>query len=375
MTVAVVVLGDLARSPRMLNHARELGARQVDVRLIGYRERDFDVPAGATVAALKPLDRAPDGASKAAFLARSAVRMSLVCGQLVRRLWAQRADAVLVQNPPSFPVLLAVWLATRGRRTRLVFDWHNYGFTMLALRLGAGNVVVQLAERYEGWAGRLADGHFCVSEAMRHDLASRFGVSALTLYDRPLRLPAARRERGAKLVVLYPAGWTADEDVALVLDAFELMTGDGLEVHLTGDGPRRQAFESRIDGARARGFEIHTGYLPEAAYRELLGRADVGLSAHRSSSRLDLAMKVVDLNAAGVPVCALDYGATLREQVEDGVTGRIFRTAAELAAILGGFVEDRGRLERLREGVRRACDVTWGGEWQRVAAPVVMGDR
>lgn len=360
----------------MLNHARELTARQVDVRLIGYRERDFDVPAGARVVALQPLGRAADGASKSAFLLRSLVRMSLLFGQLVRRLRAQRADVVLVQNPPSFPALIAVWMATWGRGTRLVFDWHNYGFTMLAMRLGAGHPVVRAAERYERWAGRLADAHFCVSEAMRQDLVTRFGVSAVPLYDRPLRVRATHtREPGAKLVVLYPAGWTADEDVALVLDAFELMAGDSLEVHLTGDGPRRQALEGRIAGARERGFEIHTGYLPEAAYRELLERADVGLSAHRSSSGLDLAMKVVDLFAAGVPVCALDYGGTLREQVQDAVTGRIFSTAAELAAILSGFVEDRGRLERLRGEVRRAWSVTWSTEWQRVAAPVLIGDR
>ena len=56
-----------------------------------------------------------------------------------------------------------------------------------------------------------------------------------------------------------------------------------------------------------------------------------GLCLHRSSSGLDIPMKVADLFGAGVPVCALDYGASLAERVRHGDNGLLFSTAEQLA--------------------------------------------
>ena len=47
-------------------------------------------------------------------------------------------DLLLVQNPPALPTLHVAWLASRWRGARLVVDWHNLGFSQLALRLGLG---------------------------------------------------------------------------------------------------------------------------------------------------------------------------------------------------------------------------------------------
>ena len=368
--VAVVVLGDLARSPRMTNHARELARAGFDVVLIGYREREFEPPEGVRVRPLRPLRRAGERRSKLTFLCGSALRMGLLSGQLAAALARERWGTVLVQNPPAFPTLAASWLAARWSRARLVVDWHNYGYTLLALRLGAAHPIVRLATWYEAWAGRLGDDHFCVSQAMRTDLAARFGIKARLLYDRPVELSSAPRQQSSRLVVVCPSGWTADEDMRLLLDALEMLPPRAIEVHLTGDGPLRESLEPRIAGLRRSGMEIHTGFLAEADYRALLRRADVGLSAHRSSSGVDLAMKVVDLYGAGVPVCALDYGGSLGEQVLDGVTGCLFRTAGELAAALAGMLSDRAKLEAWREAARGQWGETWAGAWQRVAAPV-----
>src|SRR6185312_11090139 len=102
-----------------------------------------------------------------------------------------------------------------------------------------------------------------------------------------------------------------------------------------------------------------TGFLEEAEYRELLARADIGISMHRSSSGLDLAMKVVDLQEAGVPVLAFDYGGSLPEQVADGETGFLFRTADELAGLLS---------QCSLAGSIGTGTIVWEEEWNRTAA-------
>ncbi len=357
VNVSVVVAGDLARSPRMLNHARELARAGYRVSLIGYSGHEFTAPPGVRVIAV-PSREEP---KRAWTLWRAGLRMARVFRDLFVALRGSRPDVVLVQNPPTFPVVAARLLGVP-----VVLDWHNYGYSMLALRRSNGSA---FAERLEGVLGGMARHHLCVSDGMRADLARRFGVAATVLYDRPVESLAGKgRNDGRKLVVVCPAGWTADEDMGLLLDALELLAPHGMEIHLTGDGPTRLDLMPRITA-----LGIHTGYLPEADYRDLLARADLGLSLHRSSSGHDLAMKVVDLFAAGVPVCALDYGAVLREQIQPGETGFVFSDARQLADILSTLQGDRAPLVTMCGHVRERWGSTWSDEWLRVARPI-FGD-
>ena len=365
--VAVVVVGDLSRSPRMLNHAHELARTGRPVSLIGLREREFAAPAGVSVEPLRPWRTLG-----AWGLAGAAIRMGLTLLQLLWVLVRRRPAAILVQNPPAFPTLLAAWMAARLVRALFVVDWHNYGYSMLALRLGKDHRLTLLAARHEGWMARRASRNFCVSQGMRDDLSRRFGVRAQVLYDRPVECLPSRRE-GTRLIAVCPAGWTADEDMPLLLDALELLDTREIEIHLTGDGPLRAPLEPRIAALRASGWAIHTGFLEETEYRALLGRCHLGLSLHRSSSGLDLAMKVVDLFAAGVPVCALDFGGSLGEQVSDGETGFLFRTASELAGLLARIAREPSVLGPMRERIGQRWGTTWSEEWRRVAGPVFEG--
>lgn len=368
--MAVVVVGDLARSPRMVNHARELVREGRRVWLIGLREREFKAPGGVEVVALRSwrsIGRLG--------LCGAAVRMGLTWCQIVWVLWCQKPAAILAQNPPAFPTLLAAWITARVSRASLVVDWHNYGYSMLALRLGAEHALVRLAARYEGVMARRAVRHLCVSRAMQADLKGKFGIRTEVLYDRPVECSALVPDATGRLIAVCPSGWTADEDMAMLLDALEFLTPREIEVHLTGNGPMRSQFQKRIDGLRAAGWAIHAGFLPEAEYRARVGRCHLGISLHRSSSGLDLAMKVVDLFAAGVPVCALDYGGSLCEQVRNGETGLLFRTASELAALLERVQRDPSMLEPLRRRIREQWKTTWSDEWRRVAGPIFEAER
>jgi beta-1,4-mannosyltransferase len=371
---AVVVMGDIARSPRMLNHARELAANGFAVVLIGYRGREFEAPAGVRVVGLEGGRSAGPGVSGLRFIVHAGLRMGRLSIALFRVLIREKPRVILVQNPPSFPTLTAATLAGKWVGAAVTVDWHNYGFSLLALRLGAAHWLVRLARWYEFWAGRLAARHFCVSFAMREDLMRR-GIRAVVLYDRALEQSAGDKIASGTdtLVVVCPAGWTADEDMGLLLDALDMVSGKTITIYVTGDGPSRKELLPRLAVLRERGILADTGFLPEVEYWSLIRRADLGLSLHRSSSGLDLAMKVVDLFGVGTPVCAFDYGGSIREQIEDGVTGFLFSTARDLAALLTRLGGDRDALDAMRAGVRERWQVSWSEEWQRIALPVLAG--
>ncbi|CAH8289478.1 unnamed protein product [Heterobilharzia americana] len=71
-------------------------------------------------------------------------------------------------------------------------------------------------------------------------------------------------------------------------------------------------------------------WLEWSDYPIFLGCADLGISIHRSSSGLDLPMKVVDLFGVNVPVLALGY-PTLDELMKGNSYGLCFETSHQLA--------------------------------------------
>ena len=469
--VAVVVLGDLGRSPRMQYHAAslaKLGACVGEVTMIGYSGERCFVEGASKLRERRIAPSAVNGRG------RVYKALALIV-YLTRCLLGQDYSVIVVQNPPALPVLLALLLVrlvsvfSFARRPRIVLDWHNLGFTMFT---DAAPWLVALLRWAEKWAVRLvADEHLCVSQAMRAWLHLHFGLPQPTttvLYDRPSALfagPAAAQARLAerhdvlgryRLVdadlfpqdagPLLPAGatiqttvspscgggglalrplvggggggeeavppvrpfllvsstsWTDDEDFGLLLDAAALLdkalaagTGSGsgsgsdlarVVIVVTGKGPLRGEFEERAAAMRADGslrrVAIRTLWLEAADYPRLLRCADLGVCLHKSTSGLDLPMKVLDMFGAGVPVLSYRY-PSIGELVEEGVTGRLFATPQELCdgvlALRGGGpgARDGGEqagLEALRRGVREQQRERgdWDANWGRVMPAVL----
>ena len=414
MRAVVIALHDLGRSARMRYHARALAASGVEVDLVGLEgtptpreSRDDD---RIKVHRIQPpaLRRRPPLTGSAYSLAAlvDAIRLSFRLWRTLRSL--ARPDLVIVQNPPQFPAFAVAWLSLRRRGVRFVIDWHNLGYTLLQLRLGRWHPAVRLARWVERRDARRVDGHLCVSRALAAFLESRFGVTgARVLYDRPASafapMPRAEREQFRQALftrlsmrspvvgfVVCPTSWTEDEDFDVAIEAVwrleERIRGweaaepsrrfPELVILVTGDGARRAEFERRFAGLPARRIHLRTRWLEPEDYPRVVGSADLGLCLHRSSSGLDIPMKVADLFGAGVPVCALDYGACLAERVRHGDNGLLFSTARQLADVLFELFEtfpgSQPQLDRLRTGARRSARPTWEEGWLREAKPLLL---
>ncbi len=399
----------------MQYHARALAACDVLVDLIGYEgaalpqvivdDRRITVHR---VREPRLRDRSRRSTSYVLFAVVDGFRSTIRIG---RALWrAPAPDLILAQNPPSVPTLAIAWLVARLRNAKLVIDWHNLGYTLVTLRLGRWHPVVRLARWFERIFGSTADAHLCVSRGFARFLQERFRLAGVTVfYDRPAAafVPVERTEReqlrqalfsrlgirgsGRVGFIVCPTSWTEDEDFDVVIEAvrriedrirgWEAAQGPrrfaDLVMLVTGDGRRRRQFERRFAGLPARRVQLRTRWLEPEDYPRIVGAADLGLCLHRSSSGLDIPMKVADLFGAGVPVCALDYGACLAERVRHGDNGLLFSTARQLADVLFDLFEtypaEPSQLGRLRAGARRSARPTWEEGWATEARPVLVG--
>jgi beta-1,4-mannosyltransferase len=59
----------------------------------------------------------------------------------------------------------------RRKGTRVIIDWHNYGWTILEVNR-ANKTLVKCAKAFEIYFGRFADYHLTVSKAMKEHLGS-----------------------------------------------------------------------------------------------------------------------------------------------------------------------------------------------------------
>jgi beta-1,4-mannosyltransferase len=318
------------------------------------------------------------------------------------------AQWILVQNPPSIPTLAIAGLVCRLRNSKLIIDWHNYGWTILAGTRGANHPLVAISRLYECRFGRLGDLHLTVTHAMARQLRSPpYSITQpmLTVHDRPAAIfqpitsPETREDilkrvippaetalipsllDGTMRLIVSSTSWTPDEDFSLLLDAlvrYATTATTPLLAVITGKGPQKELYQRKIAELTAAGrlpnVRIVTAFLPFADYAGLLPCADLGVCLHMSSSGVDLPMKVVDMFGAGLPVAAYSRYESFGELVREGENGRGFETAEELAGILGHLLGREGRteLERLRRGAVKEGSRRWDEEWDSKVG-IVLG--
>ncbi|ORY58217.1 family 1 glycosyltransferase [Pseudomassariella vexata] len=411
VSVQVLVLGDIGRSPRMQYHASSIAKHGGRVDLIGYHESPPhpDLLSNPRVK-IHPLPPPPAALKSIPFLVSGPLKVLWQILTLFHVLAYKTSPArwLLVQNPPTIPTLLIALIISVLRGTHLIIDWHNYGWTILAGTRGASHAFVRLSKAYECVLGRAAPtANITVTHAMARQLKEPpYSIKSLvfTLHDRPAEIfqpltsSAERRDflerlpetkefasnimAGETKLIVSSTSWTPDEDFSLLLDALVTYAKDGssspIIAIITGKGPQKAYYQERIQhlqrAAQLPNIRIFTAWLTVEDYAMLLSCADLGVCLHMSSSGVDLPMKVVDMFGSGLPVAAYSAYESFGELVKEGENGCGFETAVELAAVLSRLFRDHEgaqELHRLRTGARKEGSLRWDEEWDRVLGRVL----
>ncbi|KAJ8319455.1 hypothetical protein KUTeg_004546 [Tegillarca granosa] len=344
--VCVVVLGDIGRSPRMQYHSLSLAKEQYNVDLIGYggSKCHRDVTYNPKIH-IRQIAEPPVFVN---YMPRLLAYILKVIWQTVTLgmtlLLIPKCGYVLIQNPPCIPTIAIAWFSCLLRGSKLIIDWHNYGYTILGLTLGQQNKLVRFSKWYEGFFGKFSSANICVTKAMKEDLKSNWNINAVTMYDRPPEIfKEADIQQKHKLFLElskeYPVFLQSNE---VQSTTFTVKTGDN-EVKLKTDRPLLLVSSTSWTEDEDFGILLTAleGYEEKSStdnsFPDILcvitGSADLGVCLHKSSSGLDLPMKVVDMFGCGLPVCAIHYNC-LSELVQDKTNGCIFRDSNELTSLL-----------------------------------------
>lgn len=185
----VLVLGDIGRSPRMQYHVlslAEMAGKTVHVVAYGGSACLSSLAQHPRVhfhylPAELPLSKT----SRLLWFWGAFLKISRQIAALIYiLLWAipRGKQYLLLQNPPSIPTLLVAHFIRLCRPTRLVIDWHNFGYSILALSRPASHPVVRISYWYERLLGRGSYASLCVTQAMQFFLRDAWGVKARVLY-------------------------------------------------------------------------------------------------------------------------------------------------------------------------------------------------
>ncbi|KAM0206466.1 hypothetical protein ACHAQI_008193 [Fusarium lateritium] len=410
--IQVLVVGDVGRSPRMQYHALSVAKHGRNIDIVGYKETarhpDLIGNPRVTMYALAPQPEVLQWGTLPFFL-NLPLKVLWQFWSLFHTLMyeAPAAKWIIIQNPPSIPTFHVALMVSLIRGSKLVVDWHNYGYTILAQNKWYYKPLVPVYRWYETGFGRyLGNVNLAVTDAMARQLKVKpFSVKrpVYTLHDRPAEvfqpiLSTAERLAflsrlsetkgiakdivdGAVRLIVSSTSWTPDEDFGLLLDALVSCASSPeaspILAIITGKGPQKEHYLERIqelqEEGKLPGVRVITAWLSTRDYASLLASADLGISLHKSSSGVDLPMKVVDMFGAGLPVAAYAAFESFSELVKEGQNGCGFETSSELADILMRLLGFSGQeeLAHLKKGAVSEGALRWDQEWDRVVGKVI----
>lgn len=407
---ALVVLGDLNRSPRMNYHAKSLAQLDYEVELCGYnsKQEEFEFKSPHELITLRSIPEIKNRYNLPFFIfgIGKVILQHYYLYQMLRELKSLGAvDLLLIQNPPSIPILgiARFFVLFMSPNTKLIIDWHNLGYSILALKLGPKHPMVLIYRFYEKWLGRRAFAHFTVTTTMAEQLRKQFGMDGrriIPLHDRPgdqfqviksseqkqeiinyLQTEYGIQKFGNEKIIITATSYTPDEDLYMLLKALRKYdkekNGPKLRVIITGKGPMYDEISKAIieNNKELSHVTVTQLWLSNEDYPKALGIADLGISLHTSSSGWDLPMKVVDMFGCGVPVIAINFEA-LHELVKDLHNGISIPPGdyEALSSTLQDILNNTKNMQQIKNGAIEESKIRWGDNWTSKVGPLFMNN-
>ncbi|KAM9985836.1 hypothetical protein ACTFIZ_002133 [Dictyostelium cf. discoideum] len=272
--VAVVVLGDIGRSPRMQYHSMSLSKLEnTKVTLIGYRESEPHPQIvnndSITIEPLKPFPISMSNSFKKIPLISifmwPLLAICKVLFQIIQLMYVllikvpSPLNTILVQSPPAIPTIFVMQIVCWIRGVHLIIDWHNLGYTLLKLSLSKSDnhPIIRLAKFIERYFAKNAYAHLFVTNEMKIQLVRDWNLKGKTFvfHDKasPIFKSLTDREQEEFLktfinkysikgedkvyiesaiskksiknpkqhtsIIISSTSWTQDEDFSILLDA------------------------------------------------------------------------------------------------------------------------------------------------------------
>lgn len=310
---AILVLGDLNRSPRMLNHCIAINDSILEVReisLIGYNGGDMrnDIASNPKIKSYYIPTRINQIVKKWPRYLFALAAILKVLYQLFSLFYTlmtiPKPKFLILQNPPGIPSIIICSIACFFRRTKFIIDWHNYGYTILEVNKRP-SFLCKIAYFYEKIMSKSSHLNFCVSQAMQRNLKEQFNINAICLPDRPVKglfkflnenekkdlykkysdalNPLLEMDKQKKpIAMISSTSWTPDEDFDMLLNCMiqtESLFTDITQVKkvlfiITGRGPMKDEFMEKVQKAKLKVFDVRSIWLDSDDYPKLLSSVE-----------------------------------------------------------------------------------------------------
>ena len=371
------------RDRRVIRECLSLEAAGCDVTVIAPRgDRSLKVLPGSRNTRLRPYPIVVYGSGVLSFAAEFAWSFLSIAVRLVGEIFAGRAHAVQVCNPPDIYWPLA--LLFRMLRRPWVFDHHDLSPEVYVTRSGGepNPAVLAMLKAQEWLTLRTASAVFSTNESFREH-AIRQGVPGdrvTVVRNGPSlgeirgpgtdELDAAVPDIRHRLVYLGVLG-PQDNVEGAVLAAEELagLRGrDDWRLVIAGDGESLPALHKLVADRGLGDVVEFAGWLDGPAVDDLLRQATVAIQPDLPTRMNDLSTmaKTVEYLGRGVPVVAADLTETRRTADTAAVyvpTG----SPAEYAKAVNELFDDEPRRRRMRQaGLERFAELlAWEHQAQR----------
>jgi beta-1,4-mannosyltransferase len=404
--IGIFVIGDIGRSPRMVNHAVEFSnIPGKSVEIVGLMETEL--PAQLKKSNITVLNL-PTFYLRLIKLLPSIVylvlRMAIEFLMLIYVLFFKRFgkyELIFVQNPPAIPLLPALFFYKVAFGIPVHVDVHNFGYTLFQT---TNKRLLAIMKALEIFFIRITSSKiYTVSRKMKQVVETTWRAKNVSvLYDQPnhrvfnkfsltethqfllqieeLKVSANEtvatvkgnnsiiEKSSSNLLFIVSSSWSADDNFPLLINAMALYQrvqtqNVNLIFVFTGTGPLKSHYASILKSLQFKNIKIILQWFKTEDYPKIVACADYGISLHDSTSGCDLPIKILDYFGCEVPAIAYYYTETISELVVPFENGFLFTTEQDLCDIFTKIVSP-GLSTKWKFSQK-----TWEKEWNGVVRP------